>query len=169
MTEPVGPDQSAATGAGDKPSRLPGLLMGLGIGGLIDGIVIHQILQWHHMISDTEGNPVSTVEGLEANTLADGFFHVATMILMALGIAGLIAACRQGRRAPSPLFQLGLILAGWGVFNIVEGTIDHLILGVHHVRDDLGGPLSWDIGFLVFGVLLVAVGMAVHKAADRNT
>ena len=153
---------------GAKPSRIPGLLLGLGIGGLIDGIVLHQILQWHHMISDTKGNPVTTIKGLEANTLADGFFHVATMILMAFGIAGLIAAWRQGRRAPSPLFQIGLLLAGWGIFNIVEGTIDHLILGVHHVRDDLGGPLSWDIGFLAFGVLLLAAGIAMHRAGDRN-
>jgi hypothetical protein len=29
----------------------------------------------------------------------------------------------------------------------VERLIDHQILGVHHVRDDLGGQLSWDIGF----------------------
>lgn len=168
MTDPVRTQDDPAAGAESKPPRLPGLVMGLGIGGLIDGIVIHQILQWHHMISDTEGNPVATVEGLEANTLADGFFHVATMLLMALGIAGLIAAWRQGRPAPSPLFQLGLILIGWGVFNVVEGTIDHLILGVHHVRDDLGGPLSWDIGFLAFGVLLVVGGVAMHKAGRQD-
>ncbi len=169
MTGTADTSSSTSHVHGEKPSRVPGLLMGLGVGGLIDGIVIHQILQWHHMISDTDGNPVTTVEGLEANTLADGFFHVATMILMALGIIGLLAAWRQGRRAPSPLFQLGLILAGWGIFNIVEGTVDHLVLGVHHIRDDLGGPLSWDIGFLVFGVVLVAVGAALHKAGDRNT
>ena len=36
------------------PSRAPGLLMGLGFGGFVDGIVLHQILQWHHMISDND-------------------------------------------------------------------------------------------------------------------
>ena len=165
MTAPFDSGRHAATGAGRKPSRVPGLLMGLGIGGLIDGIVLHQILQWHHMISDTRGNPVTTVEGLEANTLADGLFHVATMVLMVLGIVGLIAAWRQGRPAPSGAFQLGLIVTGWGVFNIVEGAVDHLILGVHHVRDDLGGPLSWDLGFLAFGVLLVAAGTYLIRSA----
>jgi uncharacterized membrane protein len=49
------------------------------------------------------------------------------------------------------------------VFNIVEGVIDHLLLEVHHVRDDLGGPLSWDIGFLVFGVLLCAGGWLLYR------
>jgi len=29
---------------------------------------------------------------------------------------------------------------------------------VHHVRDDLGAPLGWDLGFLAFGALLVVVG-----------
>ena len=169
MSPSTGRRAASDAAVGEKPSRIPGLLMGLGVGGLIDGIVIHQILQWHHMISDTEGNPVTTVEGLKANTLADGFFHVATMMLMALGIIGLIAAWRGGRRPPSPLFQLGLVLAGWGIFNLVEGTIDHLILGVHHVRDDLGGPASWDIGFLVFGLLLVVLGGALHKAGDART
>lgn len=41
-----------------------------------------------------------------------------------------------------------------------------MVLGVHHVRDDLGGPMSWDIGFLVLGALLVAVGAALHRSAQ---
>jgi uncharacterized membrane protein len=41
---------------------------------------------------------------------------------------------------------------------------ESVLLGVHHVRDDLGGPMSWDSGFLAFGALLV-VGMVV--AAHR--
>jgi uncharacterized membrane protein len=34
---------------------LPGLLLGLGLGGFIDGIVMHQILQWHHLLTGTGG------------------------------------------------------------------------------------------------------------------
>ena len=55
-----------------------------------------------------------------------------------------------------------------GIFNVVEGLIDHQILGVHHVRDDLGGPLSWDMGFLIFGVLLIVGGWSMHKAGLRT-
>jgi hypothetical protein len=50
---------------------------------------------------------------------------------------------------------------------IVERLIDHQILGVHHVRDDLDGQLSWDIGFLIFGVLLIVGGWSLHKAGLR--
>ena len=49
----------------------------------------------------------------------------------------------------------------------VERLIDHQILGVHHVRDDLGGPLSWDIGFQIFGVLLIVGGWSLHQAGLR--
>jgi uncharacterized membrane protein len=56
-----------------------------------------------------------------------------------------------------------LVLAGWGIFNVVEGLIDHQLLGVHHVRDDLGAPLSWDIGFLALGVLLIVGGWLLHE------
>jgi uncharacterized membrane protein len=60
-----------------------------------------------------------------------------------------------------------MLMAGWGVFNVVEGLIDHQILGIHHVRDDLGGPVGWDIGFLFLGVLLIAVGLALSRSAER--
>ena len=59
------------------------------------------------------------------------------------------------------------MLAGWGVFDLVEGVVDHQLLGVHHVRDDLGGPLSWDVGFLAFGALLVVVGWQLHRRHPR--
>jgi uncharacterized membrane protein len=45
--------------------------------------------------------------------------------------------------------------------------VDHQILGIHHVRDDLGGPLSWDLGFLIFGAALVVVGWLWHRRGAR--
>jgi uncharacterized membrane protein len=143
------------------PTALPGLLLGLGLGGFIDGIVLHEILQWHHMVSSVE--PTDTVAGLEHNVLADGFFHVGTWLLVVAGSALMVVSWRQGRVAPNWSFHLGLLILGWGVFNVVEGVIDHLLLGVHHVRDDLGGPLSWDIGFLVFGLVLIGAGWALYR------
>ena len=91
----------------------------------------------------------------------------ATLAAVA-GMVTMLVAWRQGRVAPSWSFHLGLVLAGWGLFNLVEGLVDHQILGVHHVRDDLGGPLSWDIGFLLSGVLLIAVGWWVHRRGVRD-
>lgn len=139
------------------------MLLGLGLGGFIDGIVLHQVLQWHHLLTDTGDYPATTVAGLEANTLADGLFHVATWLLVAAGAATALAAWQRGRLAPPWGFQVGMLLVGWGVFNLVEGLVDHQLLGIHHVRDDLGGPLGWDLGFLAFGALLVGVGLALAR------
>jgi uncharacterized membrane protein len=151
-----------------RAPRAPGFLLGLGLGGFLDGIVLHQVLQWHHMLTgESGGEPMDSVAGLEANTLADGFFHLATWVLVVAGIALTVRAWQRGDPAPPWRAQVGLLLTGWGVFNVVEGTIDHLVLGIHHVRDDLGGPLGWDLGFLVFGVLLIAVGAALSRSRTR--
>jgi uncharacterized membrane protein len=50
---------------------------------------------------------------------------------------------------------------------MAQDTEDEQLLGVHHVRDDLGAPLSWDIGFLVLGVLLVLGGWLLHRRGAR--
>jgi uncharacterized membrane protein len=151
---------------GRPPPRTSGLLFGLGLGGFVDGIVLHQVLQWHHMVSARR--PPTTLAGLELNTLADGFFHAATWVLVVAASLTSIAAWRQGRLAPNYRFHVGLVLAGWGIFNLVEGLIDHQLLGVHHVRDDLGAPLSWDLGFLISGVVLVAGGWWMHRRGARS-
>jgi uncharacterized membrane protein len=163
----MAPGNDVRTAPPPAPSRASGLLYGLGLGGFVDGIVLHQILQWHHMVSSVADYPVTTLAGLEANSLADGFFHVLTWFLVLAGSITTLRAWQVGRLAPSWSFHFGLVLTGWGLFNVVEGLIDHQLLGVHHVRDDLGAPLSWDIGFLVFGLLLIVGGWLLHLRGLR--
>jgi uncharacterized membrane protein len=147
-----------------RPPRLPGLLLGAGLGGFIDGIVFHQILQWHHMLTDTGGHPATTVTGLRTNTLADGLFHAGTWVAVLVGSTMMFQAWRAGRLPPPARAYVGLLGAGWGIFNVVEGLIDHHLLGIHHVRDDLGGPLVWDLAFLVFGAVLLSGGLTLSRA-----
>ena len=66
--------------------RAPGILLGIGLGGFVDGIVLHQLLQWHHMLISEGSYPQTTVAGLETNTLWDGIFHASTWIAVAAGI-----------------------------------------------------------------------------------
>jgi uncharacterized membrane protein len=54
-----------------------GILLGLGMGGFFDGIVLHQLLQWHHMLTSA-GYPADSVPNLEVNTFWDGLFHAST-------------------------------------------------------------------------------------------
>jgi uncharacterized membrane protein len=146
-----------------RPPRLPGLLLGLGLGGFIDGIVMHQILQWHHLLTGTGGQPATTVDGLEGNTLADGFFHLVTWVIVLAATVVTVKAWQDGRLAPPWRLHAGMLLVGWGAFNLVEGLVDHQLLEIHHVRDDLGAPVGWDLGFLAFGALLVIGGFAVAR------
>jgi uncharacterized membrane protein len=142
------------------------LLMGIGFGGFVDGIVLHEILQWHHMLSSEGCCPSKTLLGLEDNTLADGLFHVATWIAVLAGTIVATRAWQRGELAPPWRRHLGGMLIGWGGFNLVEGLIDHQLLGLHHVRDDLGAPLGWDLGFLAFAMVLVLLGWALVAAAQ---
>jgi uncharacterized membrane protein len=156
--------QSASTDrVEDRSIILPGVLLGLGLGGLFDGIVLHQILQWHHMRSGDGalgGRSTKTVGGLEANTLADGAFHAGTLLLTIVGLFLLWNRVRSSEeRLPRPELAWLLIL-GWGIFNVVEGVVDHHLLGVHHVRDDEGAPLVWDLAFLAWGTAMVVIGYA---------
>ncbi len=143
----------------------PGLLLGIGLGGFVDGIVLHQILQWHHMLSHTERYPTTTLAGLKANTVADGLFHVVAWLAVLTGLILLVRRLR-GRAVWSRTSLAGLVVAGWGLFNLVEGVLNHHILGVHHVREG-SHALAYDIAFLILGALLLAGGWAVHRRADR--
>jgi uncharacterized membrane protein len=141
--------------------------MGVGLGGFVDGILLHQILQWHHMLTSTGDYPRTTLAGLEANTLADGFFHLATWTFVAIAMYLTVRAWQRGELAPPWRSHVGTLLLGWGAFNLVEGLIDHEILGIHHVRDDLGGPIGWDLAFLAFGALLVISGVLLSRSGAR--
>jgi uncharacterized membrane protein len=149
--------------------RAPALLLGIGLGGFVDGIVLHQVLQWHHLLTATGDHPATTVPGLQANTLADGFLHVATWLAVLTGTLLLVRAWRAERLAPPWAVHVGLLLAGWGLFNLVEGVVNHHLLGIHHVRDDLGAPLSWDLGFLALGALLALSGLALIRFRDGTS
>jgi uncharacterized membrane protein len=60
-------------------------------------------------------------------------------------------------------------MIGWGAFNVVEGLIDHELLGIHHVRDDLGGPIGWDLGSLALGAVLILAGLALSRPTAAST
>ncbi|WP_143965885.1 DUF2243 domain-containing protein [Gordonia zhaorongruii] len=155
---------------------VPGIVLGVGLGGFVDGILLHQILQWHHMLTSTNDDrigvdyyPNDTVHGLEINTLWDGLFHTFTWLAVLIGLALLYSRVTTHRRRLWTSRALwGWVLVGWGLFNLVEGIIDHHILGIHHVRSGEHQAL-WDIGFLIFGALLVLGGWALQRTARPLT
>ncbi|KAM3100124.1 DUF2243 domain-containing protein [Phormidesmis sp. 146-12] len=137
-----------------------GILLGMGFAGFFDGIVLHQVLQWHHLL--TSIRPTDSLADLEANTFWDGIFHLGAY---GLTIAGLILLWWARPQLPeSPKFLSGLVLFGFGSFNLIEGLINHQILGIHHVKY---GPhqTAWDMGFLALGVLFMIGGWLLFDRA----
>jgi uncharacterized membrane protein len=137
-----------------------GATLGMGMGGFVDGILFHQILQTHSMLSARIGR--DSVVGLEVNMFWDGLFHALTWTVTALGIAMLWRAASRARVLPPLGTFAGPLLLGWGAFNLVEGTIDHQLLGVHHVIEN-APHLAPDLAFLASGVLLGLVGWFILR------
>ena len=106
--------------------------------------------------------PATTVRSLEDNTFWDGLFHLSTWVFVTVGLFLLWRVLSAGYQA-TWRSMVGLLLAGWGIFNLVEGIVDHHLLTIHHVRDDVADPLWWDIGFLAFGAVLVVAGLALRR------
>jgi uncharacterized membrane protein len=52
---------------------------------------------------------------------------------------------------------IGSLFLGWGVFNFIEGIIDHHILHLHHVVERLGVSI-WDYTFLTSGIVFAVLG-----------
>jgi uncharacterized membrane protein len=139
--------------------RLGYLVTGVGVGALIDGVILHQVLQWHHLWSARTRD--DTVAGLEENTFADGIFHVASLGVLLAGILLLV-----GRRLElRPLVGYGLI--GWGAFNVVDQLVFHLLLEAHHIRM-VEDYQVYDWGFFALGVVLAVAGALVAGRVRRT-
>lgn len=147
-----------------------GIFFGLGLGGFFDGIVLHQVLQWHHMVTSA-GYPADTVENLEFNTLIDGLFHATTYVFIVIGLVLLWRTAHRSHIRWSTKLLAGSILMGFGLFNLVEGLINHHLLGIHHVNETVPTNqwIYWDIGFLVWGAVMLICGWLLWKAGKRET
>jgi uncharacterized membrane protein len=150
----------------NPPARLfrASMVLGAGLGGFLDGIVLHQILGWHHLVCVTETCRPNSVQELLRQTTQDGFFHLAMWCLTAGGIV-LVLRVLQEKTERMGRITAGGALAGWGAFNFVEGLIDHQILGIHHVRPESPYWLAYDLAFLASGLALWFFGRRLARAA----
>ena len=155
------------------PSRAPGIVLGLGLGGFLDGILLHQIMHWHNMGSAKI--PPITLEALKQNMRWDGLFHLAVWVFSIAGVYLFLRDARTGRTLPDFGALTGQLILGWGIFNLVEGMIDHVILELHHVRDlpahvpvyDWVFLLVGGLGFIIIGLLLSRPALTPHPEPER--
>lgn len=147
-----------------------GIFFGLGLGGFFDGIVLHQILQWHHMATSA-GYPADNLANLQFNTLLDGLFHACTYVFVLIGLVLLWKHAQRTALWWSGKLVVGSILWGFGVFNVVEGLIDHQLLGLHHVNETVAREqwIYWDMGFLAWGAAMVLAGWLLVRSGKAHS
>lgn len=142
------------------------ILLGIGLGGFVDGIAFHQLLQWHAMLSAVV--PPVGMEAMRLNMTADGLFHVVTWLTTFAGVLVLWSAVGAGARPMSTRAFGGYLLLGWGGFNLVEGLLNHHVLGLHHVRDLPVHVAYYDWLFLIVaGIGFVLAGFALRDGRSR--
>jgi uncharacterized membrane protein len=144
-------------------------VLGIGLGGFIDGIALHQILQWHEMLSFRM--PPTTVLAKTVNMFWDGVFHAFCLIVVVIGVIMLWKLLRRQDIDRSGNLLGGGFLLGWGLFNIVEGVIDHHLLKLHNVKEISSNPEAWNWGFLGLSVVMLIAGYAItrkSKNAERH-
>lgn len=137
-----------------KSPFLGSFLFGIGLIGMLDGIIFHQLLQWHsvYMFTDRFHQIVS-----------DGLFHLFVTIVIFIGTFILWKSDRSDPENNTFTFLSGIFLGG-GSFNFIEGIINHHLLQIHHV---LPGPnqFFYDILYDLSGIILILIGFFFYRLA----
>ena len=132
------------------------LVLGVGLGGFADGIVFHQLFQWHQMLS----NKITpdTWMNKSINMFWDGIFHLSCLMIMVLGTYLLFKSLSNRTANSSPKLFVSALFTGWAIFNIVEGIIDHQIMKLHNVREGIDSQF-WNSVFLIASIVLLFIGL----------
>jgi uncharacterized membrane protein len=140
-----------------RPSLLwPGVLVGIGIAGTLDEVVLHQLLRWHHFYDRSTS---------AAGLVSDGLFHLFSTAVLVIGLIQLV---ERRRTSPDPSrLALAGILLGAGGFNLYDGTIQHKLLGLHQVRAGAPDNLPYDAAYLALAAAVTLAG-ALLLRQSRN-
>ncbi|WP_338787555.1 DUF2243 domain-containing protein [Metabacillus sp. FJAT-53654] len=130
-------------------------VLGFGFLGASDGIIFHQLLQWHSVIMATDR---------PGQIISDGIFHFAVTITLVIGGILLWLAGNPTNLSKGIRLLVGGILIGGGTFNIVEGIINHHILQIHRVKPGDPNALVYDLSFLAVGLLLLIIGIFIKRS-----
>jgi uncharacterized membrane protein len=137
---------------------LTGGLLGFALGGFFDGILLHQILQWHHLLSAIDPDDA------RLQVMADGLFHALMYLLALVGLWQLWPLARDMRVSTELL--VAAMLAGFGTWHVVDAIMSHWLLEIHRIRMDSASPLFWDLLWLaVFGILPIAAAILLARGS----
>ncbi|MBT2663733.1 DUF2243 domain-containing protein [Bacillus sp. ISL-45] len=128
--------------------------LGFGFMGAMDGIIFHQLLRWHSVVMETSR---------PGQIFSDGVFHIGVTVALVIGGILLWLAGRPSEISRGVSRLVGGFLTGAGIFNLVEGVVNHHLLQIHRVKPGDPNALMYDLGFLAMGLLLVIIGEALRR------
>jgi uncharacterized membrane protein len=141
-----------------RTARWIGVTIGIGIMGAVDEIIFHQLLQWHNFYVHTTDY---------WRIFSDGVFHVFTAAMLFFGSIRLWMARRQiSPVATNRPFWAGILL-GAGGFQLFDGTVNHKLLQLHPVRENVQNLLPYDIAWIASALLLLALGWLLWRRPDE--
>lgn len=153
-------------GLSSVPLMAASTVLGIGLGGFVDGIVLHQLLQWHEMIS----NKISPTNYINksVNMFWDGIFHAFAFLVTLTGVILLWKISRRKDINRSGNLLAGGMVFGWGLFNLLEGLADHQVLKLHNVREVATNKEAWNFGFLALSIILIIAGLLIAKRKKED-
>lgn len=142
--------------AGNK-ILLSGVFIGIGAMALIDEIIFHQLLQWHHFF--------------DFNTMQFGIFSdglLSSFALFAI-VAGIFLFSHVTKiYSYSRIRWWAGIFMGLGTFQLVDGTVNHKLFGIHQIRYGVD-ILPYDIAWNTSAILLFAIGIFMWFKTRKNS
>lgn len=126
-----------------------GILSGIGLMALVDEIIFHQLLQWHHFYDRS-----TAFIGI----LSDGLLNAFALFALVIGL--FMFADLQRKRAVHKLKWAGGVFTGLGGFQLFDGIINHKLLQIHQVRYDVN-ILPYDLAWNISGVVLLIIGIVL--------
>ncbi len=148
----LSPDTTASS-PDPRRTGVTGALLGVGLAGTLDEVVLHQLLGWHHFY-DRSGSTVGLI--------SDGLFHLFSTGVLVLGMYRLWRLERNGSREWKLRTGAGIAL-GAGGFNLYDGIVQHKLLGLHQIRPEAPSQLPYDLVFNAVALLLLAAGLALLR------
>jgi uncharacterized membrane protein len=152
-----------------RRSLLSAGVFGFGFSGLVDVLVLHHVLQWHHLLSGIY--PQTTMAGLRTNLLADGLFSLVMLVVMCVG-AGLLWQSERRTDVPLALRPVaGAAVIGLGAFDLYDVLVDHVLLGLHQPLSQGGqyNPHWAAVSLLILGAGYYVYRTGVKRQSQRAT
>jgi uncharacterized membrane protein len=136
-----------------------GAILGIGLMGAVDTIIFHQLLQWHNFYSDADDF---------WRIFSDGLLHAFTAGMLFLGALRLWTHRRRISRVLTgrPLWA-GFFL-GAGAFQLFDGTVNHKVLRLHQIREEVDNILPYDIAWNAFALGLLVIGWVILRRASGD-